>query len=218
MSESDTTPANGIRRAFDAVANGDLATLFTLDDVNLVNDAGRSLLAAALVKREPPVVLVLLQKGADTNGTTEREGMPVLHFCVQTGAVGSGGIELCELLLQHGADVRAVDRKGNSVLHVAADQGAVSLYASYMTQYLLGAGAAVGAVNAAGETALHRAVRTVSKGAVAALVRTGCPVAVKDRNGRTAADLAGEHWHGDEEYGHLASEYARILSGASQPE
>ena len=210
-----------IDAVFQAVRDSNLGQLLAgvgslPDGANSVNRKGRSLLAEAIVARNKPVLLVLLQRGAVVSGPAEANGSPHLHFAIDTGASGSGGIEVVELLIQNGADVHAAGVAGDSALHRAAEAGPMSLYSAYMTRYLLGAGADVGATNDRGKTALHVTVTTVAKETVKILCRHGASPDVLDANGKTPLQYATETWANDDEYRYLTQEYAALLQGVRQ--
>lgn len=209
------TSFDNVKKAFDAINEDDIGSLLSVltgVDLSATDEKKRSLLAAALIKRNRAITLLLLQGGADPNGRTEPESIPLLHFAIRSGATGSGGIEMVELLLQSGANIHAIDNAGNSVLHEAANAGSFQLFSSYMTRYLIGAGADVNVINNDGETPLHHAVQTISKETVKILCQKGTSTGRKDRAGRTASQIASGFWAGDEEYAGLASEYAAMLS------
>ena len=93
-------------------------------------------------------VQVLVDLGADTNAVNKHEQTP-LH-------AAAGGKkdcpELCEILLEHGGKMDAVDEDGNQPLHWACKRGHVET-----GKLLLSCGAYTSAVNKCGQTLLHTA-------------------------------------------------------------
>ncbi len=102
---------------------------------------------------------------------------------------------LVDLVLRHGADVRARNRRGAEPLHYAAD-GAPGherwnpAGQSRAIDKLLAAGAAPDARDRSGVTPLHRAVRTRSAAAVSALLEGGADVHRRNGSGSTPLHLA----------------------------
>lgn len=201
--------------AFKAVSDGNLGGVLLAvageAEANFRDETGRSLLAAAILKRNQAIILILLQKGAAANGFATSDESPHLLFAIQSAALGSKGIDVVELLLQNGADIGAVDGSGNSVLHIAASAGPMSLYSAYMTRYLIGAGASVDATNDLGQTPLHIAVTTIAKETVSILCKQGGKIDTPDAKGKTPLEKITESWANDDEYGYLVEQYTQLL-------
>ncbi len=99
--------------------------------------------------------------------------------------------QMAELLIKHGARVRARNRRGAEPLHYAADTNhwSPSAQAAVIT-YLISVGADPNALDASGVAPLHRAVRTRSCAAVKALLDGGADPTLANRSGSTARVLA----------------------------
>ena len=98
---------------------------------------------------------------------------------------------VAELLIGHGADVRARNRRGAEPLHYAADANHPDPAAQAATiEYLTSVGADPDAVDGSGVAALHRAVRTRSLAAVRALLDAGADPRQPNRSGSTPLHLA----------------------------
>lgn len=114
------------------------------------------------------------------------EGDTALHMAAAAFRRG-----LAELLVTHGADVRAKNRRGAQPLHYAADANRWDPGAQADTiTYLLAVGADPHALNKDGVTPLHRAVRTRSLAAVRALLDGGADPRQPNKAGSTPLHLA----------------------------
>ncbi|XP_015600108.1 E3 ubiquitin-protein ligase MIB2 [Cephus cinctus] len=100
--------------------------------------------------------------------------------CLQVAA-HQGQRELCNLLLDAGASLRAVDEDGDTPLHYAAFGNQPEIM-----ELLLSRGAAIDAVNNGRCSALHVAVNKQHAACVRALLRHGCDVNLQDSYGDTA--------------------------------
>ena len=69
---------------------------------------------------EPAVIEDLIQKGADVNHKSEKDGYTSLHF-----ACMSGTPDVVKLLIDKGADVNAVDKKGTTPLMLAVKSNSI---------------------------------------------------------------------------------------------
>ena len=99
--------------------------------------------------------------------------------------------QVAELLIAHGADIRATNRRGAQPLHYAADTSRWDPIAqAQMIEYLLSAGADPNTLDSAGVAPLHRAVRTRSLAAVRALLDGGANSRQPNKAGSTPLHLA----------------------------
>ncbi len=118
-------------------------------------------------------VRALLAAGADPNAKT-REGRTALHVAAGQPAL----VDVAKMLLDKGADVKALDVAGLTPLHLAATAGSAP-----MVSLLLAAGAPVNARAANGATPLIAAAMSGSNAAVRALLAAGADAkAVTKRN------------------------------------
>lgn len=127
--------------------------------------------ADAAMKGDAEQVRELLRGGADVNAA-QGDGMTALHW-----AADRGDVELAEMLLYAGANVRAVTRLGEyTPLHLAARNGRAAVVTT-----LLDAGADPAArTSTGGATALHFAAEAGSADAIAALAAAGADVNVRE--------------------------------------
>lgn len=128
--------------------------------------------------RDADCVRVLLDAGADLDAV-DAKGRTACAVAADSNAASA--------VMEHivaGANLDVVDADGNSLCHLAALMGGVD-----SLKWLLSSGANVNAVNHKGETPLHCATDN-NKFVIASLVAAGVDLAVADRNGRTALQVA----------------------------
>jgi hypothetical protein len=118
-----------------------------------------------------------------------------LHAAVALGLLDEFGLncreslEICQVLIDNGADVMCRDKDGNTPVHWASRAGH-----SGVLGLLLVRNCPLDVQNNAGETALHWAMRAGERGVGAAkiLVENGARVNVFNRNFRRPLDVAAE--------------------------
>ena len=136
-----------------------------------VNAAGPAPVAEAAMKRDQEAVRTLLKNGEDVNAA-QGDGMTALHW-----AARHGDLELTQMLLYAGANVKAATRLGGyTPLLMAADQGHASVIAA-----LVAGGADVKAANALGTTPLMLAAASGNPQAVSILVENGAEIEAKEK-------------------------------------
>lgn len=129
-------------------------------------------------------------------------GFHPLHSAVALGLLDQYGpncqeaLEICQLLIDNGADVMCRDRDGSTPVHWAARAGH-----SEVLGLLLLKSCPLDVQNDAGETALHWAMRAGERGAgaVKVLVENGARVNVFNRNFKRPLDVAAEEFDGLQE-------------------
>jgi ankyrin repeat protein len=125
-----------------------------------LNAAGSAPVAEAAMKRDREAVRTLLKNGEDVNAA-QGDGMTALHWAARIG-----DLELTQMLLYAGANVKATTRLGGyTPLLLAADQGHATVIAA-----LISGGADVKASNALGTTPLMLAAASGNPQAVTILV------------------------------------------------
>jgi ankyrin repeat protein len=147
--------------------------------------ASRALLADAAENMDRARIRALLKQHVAVN-TPQPDGMTALHW-----AAYQDDLELAQLLVRAGANVKAANRYGVTPLSLACTNGNGT-----MVEMLLKAGADPNAPLPGGETPLMTAARTGTLGAVQALVNHGASVDAKDdRRGQTALMWAAAEGH-----------------------
>src|SRR5687767_7857582 len=127
--------------------------------------------ADAAMKRDTEAVRALLKTGEDVNAA-QGDGMTALHW-----AARNGDLELTQMLLYAGANVKATTRLGGySPLLMAADQGHANVIAA-----LVAGGADVKAANALGTTPLMLAAASGNPQAVTILVENGAEIEATEK-------------------------------------
>ena len=172
-------------------------------------DSGPPLLQAAM-GGDPLVVKVLLEHGADVHLQSRSWGWTPLHFAVSvmtTGYAKGTAIEVAQLLLDQGADIRAQDNEGRTPLHLAVtydedDDGFRELVAMLgserppvgatdMVEFLLDSGADIEALSNERETPLISAAAGSRKpDVVRLLLSRGADVQTVSYRGESACQAA----------------------------
>lgn len=147
----------------------------------VIQGAATAPVADAAKRKDAESVRSLLRQGGDVNAA-QGDGMTALHW-----AAMQGSMELTEMLLYAGANVRGTTRLGGyTPLHLAAQAGAAEVLAP-----LLKSGAAVNALTSTGATPLMLAAASGNAQAVATLLDHGADANVKDvAHGETALMFA----------------------------
>jgi ankyrin repeat protein len=136
-----------------------------------LNAAGPAPVAEAAMKRDREAVRSLLKSGEDVNAA-QGDGMTALHW-----AARNGDLELTQMLLYAGANVKAATRLGGyTPLLMAADQGHATVIAA-----LVAGGADVKAANALGTTPLMLAAASGNPQAVSILVENGAEIEAREK-------------------------------------
>ncbi|XP_068022329.1 LOW QUALITY PROTEIN: uncharacterized protein [Melanerpes formicivorus] len=145
---------------------------------------GRSGAHLACESRSPRCLRELLRpgpRGGPDLQAPNYEGLTPLHV-----AVGSGSRDCVLLLLEHGADIDAVDIKsGRSPLLHAVESNSLE-----MVELLLQRGASVNAQSYAGCSALHAAAGRGLPGILRLLLRSGADCGLRNGQHETALGLA----------------------------
>jgi ankyrin repeat protein len=127
--------------------------------------------ADAAMAKDRETVKTLLKNGADVNAA-QGDGMTALHW-----AARNGDVELAQMLLYAGANVKATTRLGGyTALMMAADLGHADV-----VKALIAGGSDVKAANALGTTPLMLAAASGNSEAVTALVENGAEIEAKEK-------------------------------------
>lgn len=187
-------------------------------NVNAHDQAGRTLLIAAIEAGRADIAQILIENGVDVDHGTDCAEQPPLHC-----AIWNFRIDILELLLNNGTQhITHPDADGTIPLCTAAHGGALinkiddaTITAEELQNYipicqemirlLVNNGADINAKNTTGETALHEAVTWGLKGLVQTLVELGADTTVTDNEGKTPLDYADER------------DYTEIIEILTQP-
>jgi uncharacterized protein len=149
--------------------------------------ASEALVADAAEKMDRAKIRALLKQRVDVNAP-QVDGMTALHWSAY-----QDDLEIAELLVRAGANVKAANRYGVTPLSLASTNGNTA-----MIELLLKAGADPNAALPGGETPLMTAARTGRLAAVKALLAGGATVDSKDdRRGQMALMWAAAEGHAD---------------------
>ncbi|KAI9565330.1 Transient receptor potential channel pyrexia [Daphnia sinensis] len=144
-------------------------------------------LMMAIEDRDTGGIEFCLKNGADPNGQYGPNKITALHLATV------GAPEAIQVLLKHGADVKAADSRGITPLHLAAGIGCEN-----MVQQLIVAGANVNVQDYAREngggqeTPLHRAAVGGHLEALRQLIHGGAQVDIGEARGRTPLHYAAQ--------------------------
>jgi ankyrin repeat protein len=136
-----------------------------------LNAAGPAPVADAAMAKDREAVKTLLKQGADVNAA-QGDGMTALHW-----AAREGDVELAQMLLYAGANVKATTRLGGyTPLMMAAEQGNADV-----VKALIAGGSDVKAANTMGTTPLMLAARSGNPQAVTTLVENGADIEAREK-------------------------------------
>lgn len=150
---------------------------------------GMSPLHAAVESGKLEIVEYLLDHGAKANIRDSGKRTPVMML--DDGADVEDGVLLAifQALVRHGAKPTLLDKQKNTVLHHLAYD---SVDDEELTRAILSFGVNPNTVNKQSKTALMIAVDNVNLDMVEVLLQSGADVNIRDREGKTALDYAGD--------------------------
>jgi ankyrin repeat protein len=151
-------------------------------------DSATELFLMIFDRKDPNGIRELLAAGADVNACH-----PLFGYSPLTAAAGSGNREVCQLLVDHGADVNQIDIDGQVPLCLAAHEGRMDICADLIEQ-----GADVHAKTGGGWTALHGAAVKGDLRICELLVEHGADPTVENEKDMTAVDLGRVVWMNDD--------------------
>jgi ankyrin repeat protein len=170
-------------------ANEEVAELFVKRGIPIkeTDDYGYTPLAAAASRNSVKIVKMLLDKRADVNFRSDANGMSVLHWTCQHGA-----IDVFRLIIDKVKDVDTKDKQNQTPLILAANAGQQE-----MVESLLKKGADPNTVSTTGYmcTALHGASIQGNAAMVKTLIENGATKMAADQNGDTPLHIAARGGH-----------------------
>ena len=171
--------ADGHTPLHNAVAWGEteIAKLLVLKgaDKDAFDEGNWTPLYLAVFHGEPDVVLALLTAGADMSIRCGPTKTSLTHR-----AALQGNVEMLRLVIEHGADVEAVDADGNTALHYAGGSNDTEF-----VDVLVEAGANLEARDSIGCTPLHAAASELKHEGVVCLLKHGAKINAQDSSLRT---------------------------------
>lgn len=149
-------------------------------DIEALDPSQATPLISAAEEQNENIIDLLLVRGANVAAEDEFGWKP-LH----RATANKGGVQVAQLLLNHGADVNARCRQRKTPLHhaVAKDDNA-------MVSFLLRSGADIEARDVAERTPLHTAIECRLERMVVLLLGFGADATAQDKAGRDALTLA----------------------------
>ena len=150
------------------------------EDLDAVDDEGRTMLHKAVISNGLQAVERLLGNGANANATDNFGRTPIYW------AVFQGDLDVVQMLIDYGANINFADGVDKQTpLHITAQEGNISL-----TQILLDNGANANATDNRGITPVHWAAGYGNIDLVKMLIGNGANINATDNNGKTPLHLA----------------------------
>lgn len=176
--------------------------------IDQLQESWKTSLYYEILENHPEAAHILIDKGADVNLSTTKQGVPPL-----LKAIEERNPPVVKFLLQNGADVTVTDGKKKNALHYAVEYG-WPLFANYLTgnglninttvgkdlpllyyavlrssplmvDWLLRKGADITVKTPKGQTVLHAAARTFNLPLIKLCLEKGIDINVKDSLGHT---------------------------------
>jgi ankyrin repeat protein len=177
--------AGGLSALHWAVNTDDMALIETLlakkANIDSVDALGHTPLHYAVINGQTEIIKLLLFKGSNANIKDHKWGHTPLHNAVTFCQICKP--EIIYMLLEHGADIDAVDKKGMTPIQYVSNQPET-------VKLLISKGANVNIQNASGATLLHSASGRGDSDLVKILLSNGAKPNIRDNNGKTPLDIA----------------------------
>jgi ankyrin repeat protein len=120
------------------------------------------------------IVIMLSEKNVNLEVKDENEASPLIITCIKKN------IEMCKLLLLHGANINSSDKFGNTALHYCSIYGYLNIL-----DILIKNGANIEAKNNIGQTPLHNASLCSQSIILDKLIENGANIEAKNNKGET---------------------------------
>ncbi len=161
-------------------------------DIDAMKNDGDTALSLAICGNSLEAADSLLRNGADINLKTQYN-WSYLKWAVFEASCEDCGIEMVQIILDHGAKINELDEAGDTALNEAASLGMLDI-----VKLLIERGAKVDVPNNEGETALLQTARYSYVDVVKYLLESGANYYHKNYKGNSALDIAKEE---GEDYG-----------------
>jgi ankyrin repeat protein len=143
-------------------------------DVNAQDRLGNTCLCEALAREKLLTAKYLVENGADVNAGKE----PPIHLT-------KGNIEIIALLINQGADIKAVNRKGRTVIHSLVSNYSGGVDDLTTLDYYLEQGLDINAKDKEGLTPVFTCIESKRIDLLEALIERGADLEAVDSRGRT---------------------------------
>jgi len=149
-------------------------SLFVVSDIdpNAITANGKTPLMTAVEMNNLELARQLIEAGADVTLVAPDSGSTALHY--------AASVDCARLLIEHGANVGAVDKLDSEALFYAADGGDLNT-----VKLLLGHGANAAQINDMGLSPLSGAIKQNNLEMAKLLTAAGAPLEAQDDHGRT---------------------------------
>jgi ankyrin repeat protein len=144
-------------------------------DVEWKNNRGQTPLFIAITGERIPILKMLIKAGANINSRDSYGNTPFFYVSQLTNP-----IEVGDLLLASGADLKIKNNEGRTILHETVLSGN-----SFFLKYLLDRGADINSIDNQGKTPLFLAVAEDFRDIVQFLVGRGAYLEYRDQDGNT---------------------------------
>lgn len=168
----------------------------------------------------PAAVRLMIEAGADPIGVRSPPAPPgfvgqdPLHI-----AASVADMEMMQMLIGFGAEVKRTDHAGKNVLHLVVEADPKTVPPARITdliRLLAGMGVDVNGVHAGGNSVLHQALGYENRETVIALLECGADPGVRNAQGRTAEEAANRDMRALF-HAHRARSALHGLAGVSEP-
>ena len=144
----------------------------------------------AIISGNLPSVVDQLNNGASAN-TIGQDGLSAVHYAAMVNR-----LDIFQELVNHGANVHAVDYHNNTTLYFAARH----MGSAEFVQYVIDAGVSIDSQNKLGQTAAIIATRLGNTDGLQTLLQNGADVSLPNIQGKTALHEAVNTDHPDEAF------------------
>ena len=175
--------------------------LLFLDDINVMDKDGRSLLYFAVSRKNVDVTRFLLEKGANNDVVYKQKTILDCILKDRFSEKQQSRVDILKVLFEYGVNINEIDAAGRTLLMKIALQNSWSPDLEEIGYWLIKSGIKIDAVDNDGKTALHHhaALFTNSNiGIIKELIKQGINILVIDNEGKTALHYACIDYFGND--------------------